>query len=296
MDEVPFYATADERIVEIQGESLKVLKALQAVVGHLRKFLVDHSVIPLFEKNYSAAITQERAGDSWSDKTHSLLHAAAQTGIASDYPLSLKRDSLYLNRETLDTQIQPSGLSLYGEDPSISGLRSSGLGRNASALVTQVTQIMQIPLAYAEDIIGLGGANIGYIRRTSGAILTVQECRGLPDEITVEIKGTSTQVQTAQQLIQEFIASHKEPVSSSYGKIDSSLRSSYSSLSGSSYPSSSLATQPLGGYGSSGVGGYSSYRLNNAMWFCKVPEIGRSASFPLTNNDEMCFGQPFLAS
>lgn len=65
---------------------------------------------------------------------------------------------------------------------------------------------MQIPLAYAEDIIGVGGANIAYIRRTSGAILTVQESRGLPEEITVEIKGTSSQVQAAQQLIQVDIS------------------------------------------------------------------------------------------
>lgn len=64
---------------------------------------------------------------------------------------------------------------------------------------------MQIPLAYAEDIIGVKGANIDYIRRTSGAILTVLESRGLHDKITVEIKGTSSQVQTAQQLIQVAI-------------------------------------------------------------------------------------------
>lgn len=32
---------------------MKVLKALEAVVGHLRKFLVDGSVIPLFEKTVS---------------------------------------------------------------------------------------------------------------------------------------------------------------------------------------------------------------------------------------------------
>lgn len=70
------------------------------------------------------------------------------------------------------------------------------------ASFNQIAQTMQIPLAYAEDIIGIGGANIAYIRRTSGAILTVQESRGLPDEITVEIKGTSSQVQAAQQLIQ----------------------------------------------------------------------------------------------
>lgn len=52
-DEVPFYVSADERIVELQGETLKVLRALEAVVGHLRKFLVDHSVLPLFEKSVS---------------------------------------------------------------------------------------------------------------------------------------------------------------------------------------------------------------------------------------------------
>jgi len=52
--ERPFYVTDDERIVEIQGETKKVLKALQAVSNHLRKFLVDHSVLPLFEKTVSA--------------------------------------------------------------------------------------------------------------------------------------------------------------------------------------------------------------------------------------------------
>lgn len=32
---------------------MKVLNALEAVVGHLRKFLVDPSVLPLFEKSVS---------------------------------------------------------------------------------------------------------------------------------------------------------------------------------------------------------------------------------------------------
>ncbi|CAK9188002.1 unnamed protein product [Ilex paraguariensis] len=68
--------------------------------------------------------------------------------------------------------------------------------------ILKMTKTMQVPLSYAEDIIGIGGANIAYIRRTSGAILTVQESMGLPDEITVEIKGTSSQVQAAEQLIQ----------------------------------------------------------------------------------------------
>ena len=39
--------------MELKGEAINVLKALESVVGHLRKFLVDHSVLPLFEKNVS---------------------------------------------------------------------------------------------------------------------------------------------------------------------------------------------------------------------------------------------------
>lgn len=257
-DELPFYASSDERVIEIQGEPLKVLKALQASIGHLRKFLVDHSVIPLFEKTYNATASQDRAMETWTDKRQSLIHTASQTTTNSDYPLSFKRDPLFLEREAqLEPQLPHSGLSLYGQDPATSGLRASALGRPPAALVTQVTQTMQIPLSYAEDIIGVGGANIAYIRRTSGAILTVQETRGLPDEITVEIKGTSIQVQTAQQLIQDFLAGHKEPATSSYGKLDTGLRS-YSQLANTSYPSSSLTTPSLGGYGSSGFGGYGS--------------------------------------
>lgn len=40
----------DERIVEIHGASLKVLNALKSVLGLLRRFLVDHSVLHLFER------------------------------------------------------------------------------------------------------------------------------------------------------------------------------------------------------------------------------------------------------
>lgn len=43
--------------MEVQGEAVKVIKALESVVGHLRKFLVDHSVLPLFEKNVSACLS-----------------------------------------------------------------------------------------------------------------------------------------------------------------------------------------------------------------------------------------------
>ncbi|KAL0302596.1 UNVERIFIED_CONTAM: RNA-binding KH domain-containing protein PEPPER [Sesamum angustifolium] len=227
-------------LLSYKVKGLKVLKALEAV--------------------YNAPTTQERQVDTWADKT--LLHATPQTSLGADYPVSMKRDPLFLDRESqIESHIASSRHSLYAPDHSL-GSRSSTIGRSGGPVVTQMAQTMQIPLAYAEDIIGVQGANIDYIRRTSGAILTVQESRGLPDEITVEIKGTSSQVQAAQQLIQEFTSSgHREPLPGSYGKLESSLRPSYSQLGSSSYSSSSFSGQPYGGYGSSGVGGYSSFRL-----------------------------------
>lgn len=60
---------------------------------------------------------------------------------------------------------------------------------------------MQIPLSYADAVIGTAGASISYIRRASGATITIQETRGIPGEMTVEINGSAAQVQTAEQLI-----------------------------------------------------------------------------------------------
>ncbi|WCJ30535.1 RNA-binding KH domain-containing protein [Euphorbia peplus] len=274
-EELPSYATSEERIIEIHGEALKVLSALEAVIGHLRKFLVDHSVIPIFEKTYNATLTQERPTDARADKTQPSFHSAPapQIVIGSDYSLSLKRDPSIYDREThLDPQNPQSALSLYGQDSAFGSISSSGpttgLGRTTAPVVTQVTQTMQVPLSYAEDIIGVGGSNIAYIRRTSGAILTIQESRGLPDEITVEIKGTMSQVQMAQQLIQEFISNRKEATPGLYGKIDAGYNP-YSQVPETSYSSSSFASHlgggygssSLGGYGSPGLGGYSSYRF-----------------------------------
>lgn len=61
---------------------------------------------------------------------------------------------------------------------------------------------MQIPLSYADAVIGTSGSNISYIRRSSGATIAIQESRGAPGEMTVEINGSASQVQAAQQLIQ----------------------------------------------------------------------------------------------
>ncbi|KAJ1296217.1 hypothetical protein BS78_01G282800 [Paspalum vaginatum] len=229
--ERPFYVTDDERIVEIQGETEKVLKALQAVSNHLRKFLVDHSVLPLFEKT-NTTVSQDRSGDGWSDMSHPPIGPAQVNQpppAVDEYILPVKRESLYLEREPLvDHSIHRSGVSLYGRDPALSTLRPSGI-------------------------------------HGAGQLLT-QESLGSPDDITVEIKGTSSQVQAAQQLIQDSLAAHREPVRSSYvgAGLDPLYRPSYSQYGSSTYSSSSLSSYSNiddGRYPSSGLGGYgSSYR------------------------------------
>ncbi|XP_074587203.1 RNA-binding KH domain-containing protein PEPPER-like [Curcuma longa] len=247
-EELPYYATAEERIVDIQGETSKALKALEAVLAHLRKFLVDHSILPLFEKSIVPSAVQDHAKEPWVDKTQSLIHSVQQTGSGKDFPVS--SNLLHLeNRIPVDLPYQRARLSIYGQDPSAT--RTPALGRTAGSLISQITQTMQIPLAYAEEIIGIGGGNISFIRRSSGAIITLKESRTVPDEIVIEIKGNSTQVQTAQRLIEDVVTGHKEPASRSYSSLDADYRSSYTSLSGSGYLSSSLS-----GYGSSSLGGY----------------------------------------
>lgn len=88
---------------------------------------------------YNASVSQDHAKETWADKPPSLIRTPFLTEISSDYPLSFKRDPLFLDREThVEPPIQHAGLSLYGQDPPTAGLRSSGLGRTAAAFVTQV--------------------------------------------------------------------------------------------------------------------------------------------------------------
>ncbi|GJZ94081.1 flowering locus K homology domain-like protein isoform X1 [Tanacetum coccineum] len=59
---------------------------------------------------------------------------------------------------------------------------------------------MQVSIAYADAVIGTSGTNISYIRRDSGATIAIQESRGNPEEMTVEISRSAAQVQTAKQI------------------------------------------------------------------------------------------------
>jgi hypothetical protein len=55
-ENVPPVALNDDRVVEIQGEPLDAHKAVELIASHLRKFLVDRSVLPLFETQASCIL------------------------------------------------------------------------------------------------------------------------------------------------------------------------------------------------------------------------------------------------
>lgn len=55
-EDLPIFALEDDRIVEVLGEPAGVHKAIELIASHLRKFLVDRSVIPLFEMQVSISV------------------------------------------------------------------------------------------------------------------------------------------------------------------------------------------------------------------------------------------------
>ncbi|WZY69610.1 hypothetical protein YC2023_001850 [Brassica napus] len=172
-DATPWYAAEDERIVAFHGEALKIVKALEAVVGHLRKYLVDHFVIPFFEEEYLARVFQEDG--ALADKNPS-LPAEPSNVTDSDSWLLARREALVLEgKNRVESRVQPSGVLFTQEDPIFSAI--------------EVCQTVRAPISYSDDIIGSGGANINYIRWRSGAILIVEESLN-PGEMILELVST----------------------------------------------------------------------------------------------------------
>lgn len=53
VEDLPVFALQDDRVVEVVGEPTSVHKSLELIASHLRKFLVDRSIIPYFESQVS---------------------------------------------------------------------------------------------------------------------------------------------------------------------------------------------------------------------------------------------------
>ncbi|XP_010932391.1 flowering locus K homology domain [Elaeis guineensis] len=233
LENVPPVALQDDRVVEIQGEHMGVHKAVELIATHLRKFLVDRSVLPLFEMQMSMPnVHMEQNNPPPQPWVHPQSvpqnpGGPVYGGNPQFMPPHLP-DNFYPPPGLPPFERQPHhGISTYGQDAPF--IRSTP---NQQPTISQVTDSMHIPLAYADAVIGTGGASISYIRRASGATVTIQESWEFPGQMTVEIIGSATQVQTARQLIQNFMAEAAAPSSAPAQNTSVPVNQGYSS-----YPS-----------------------------------------------------------
>lgn len=272
-DDLPVFALEDDRVVEVIGEPAGVHRALELIASHLRKFLVDRGVIPLFEIQMQNQTQMEQMGppppQSWGPPPshHHQPNAGGFGGPNAQYNMALpprQVDNYYPQHEmppTMDKQPH-QGISTYGREAAPMGVHPSSHAQQAPpTMISQITQQMQIPLLYADAVIGTSGSSISYIRRLSGATVTIQESRGNPEEMTVEINGTATQVQTAQQLIHNFMADAAAVPAPTQNQTGVSAEQGYNSYAahGTMYASPPSNTGHTGGYGSvygSNYGGY----------------------------------------
>ncbi|KAL6325862.1 hypothetical protein AAG906_031099 [Vitis piasezkii] len=257
-EDLPIFALQDDRVVEVVGEPIGVHKAVELIASHLRKFLVDRSVIPLFEMQMQMSnppIEHMPPHQPWGPPQGLPPNASGGPGFGPNPPYMpppRQLDSYYPPPELPPpVEKQPhQGISAYGREVPMGGHAPSS-AQPAPSMITQVTQQMQIPLSYADAVIGTAGASISYIRRASGATVTIQETRGVPGEMTVEINGTASQVQAAQQLIQNFMAEAAAPAQAQAGGSADQGYNSYAAH-GSMYasPASNPAhASHTGGYG-----------------------------------------------
>ncbi|GAB2287436.1 hypothetical protein Dimus_021813 [Dionaea muscipula] len=210
-EELPLFALQEDRVVEVVGEPAGVHKAIELIASCLRRFLVDRSVIPLFEMQMQVAnnhVDHRMPFQPTWGPPHGLPPNAPGGpgyGAGPQYmPPPRQLDNYYPPADMPDRQTH-RGIPTYGRELPM-GVHASSNAPPAPTMIAQITHHMQIPLSYADSVIGAGGASISYIRRASGSTVTVQETRSTSGEMTVEISGSASQVQAAQQLIQNFMA------------------------------------------------------------------------------------------
>ncbi|XP_021911593.1 flowering locus K homology domain, partial [Carica papaya] len=183
-EDLPVFALQDDRVVEVVGEPVGVHKAIELIASHLRKFLVDRSIIPLFEMRMQMPNPQMDhipPHQPWGPPQGIPPNAGGGPGFGPgpQYMPPRQVDNYYPPADLHPPiEKQPhQGISAYGREAPM-GMHASSNAQSAPSMITQVTQQMQIPLSYADAVIGTAGASISYIRRASGATVTIQETRG----------------------------------------------------------------------------------------------------------------------
>ncbi|TYI00613.1 hypothetical protein ES332_A11G145900v1 [Gossypium tomentosum] len=208
-EHMPVFSLKDDSVVEIEGGPACVHAAIELIAGHLRKFLVHRSIIGVFEmqmQNVSA--NQNMVVLQSQHHLHGSPIADSEALLGSKpkymYPESQFDDFYEPHELPLHDKNSYQGPALYGKHGSMGGHASNVQAKQS--VVTKIIQHMQIPLSYANAVIGISGANISYMRRASGAAIAIQETRDVPGDMIVEISGSASEVQAAEQLIRNFIA------------------------------------------------------------------------------------------
>ncbi|XP_019428445.1 PREDICTED: flowering locus K homology domain-like isoform X2 [Lupinus angustifolius] len=267
VEHLPIFALRGDSVVEIQGESAGVHKGVELIALHLRKFLVDRSIVGVFEtqmQRLDVRVNQNSAPHQphhrpWGPPPRQEFPAPSGGSAFAPNPQFMPPSHNYDNYypptdlPPMDKHLHQGPPPAYSRDPS-TGIHSSSAPPQQS-VATKVTQHMQIPLSYADAVIGASGSNISYIRRASGASITIQETRGVPGEMTVEISGTASQIQTAQQLVQNFMAEAANAASAQQDHMGGTVNQGYNAYPTNapvyqSPPANASAHAPSADYGS----------------------------------------------
>ncbi|KAG5514543.1 hypothetical protein RHGRI_035819 [Rhododendron griersonianum] len=196
-ENLPPFALPDDSIVEVQGEATGVHKAVELIATNLRKFLVDRSVIPVFEMQMQVPNAEANQNipphQPWGSAPQGFGGGPGFMPNPQYMPPPRQFDNYYPPQDMPHDKQLRQGPPAYGRDASM-GVHATSAPSQQS-VVTKVTQSMQIPLLYADAVIGISGANISYIRRASGASIAIQETRGVPGEMTNSMAEAASNAQ-----------------------------------------------------------------------------------------------------
>ncbi|MCI14641.1 poly(rC)-binding protein 3-like, partial [Trifolium medium] len=146
--DLPVFALQDDRVVEVVGDPTGVHKAVEMIASHLKKFLVDRSIIPIFEMNMQMAnnhpmehIPVPPPHQSWGPPQGLPANAGGGPGFGHTpqfMPPPRQVDNYYPPAEMpppLDKQPH-HGITAYGRDASV-GVHTSSNTQSAPSIVTQ---------------------------------------------------------------------------------------------------------------------------------------------------------------
>ncbi|CAN4108558.1 unnamed protein product [Withania somnifera] len=147
-EDLPMFALQDDRIVEVVGEPVGVHKAVELIASHLRKFLVDRGIIPVFEMQMqmpNPPVEHMPPPQSWGPPPQAFPPSAAGgPGYGNSphfMPPPRQHDSYYPPADMPPPPLEKQphqGISAYGREAPMS-MHSSSNNPAAPSLVTQVS-------------------------------------------------------------------------------------------------------------------------------------------------------------